>query len=279
MPDTAAVPAETSMIKIDPRKLEKLMNLSGELVIIRSQYARLEGLLQHDLGRQKSLAAGLEKIRGLVELSQKTPDRAEKTNAEIQETLTGILPLARYDQAMNHIQTISQTTSALEKTSSEIQSNVMQVRMSASGDTDKTMLTLAIIQSLLVVVGGEIYAFPLESVTEIIKVSAKDIYTVDGNTTVKLRDHALSLVELEKVIQAKPNAASENEDEKRIVIITDGKNQLGVLVDAMVGKDEVVLKSFTRHFSRVKGIIGASILADGNVALILDPATIIKESR
>ena len=279
MTDTAALPAEAATIKIDPRKLEKLMNLSGELVIIRSQYARLEGLLRHDLGRQKSLVLGLEKVRSLVELAVKTPDRAERTHAELLEAIGELMPLSRYDQAMSHIQTISQTTSSLEKTSSEIQSGIMKARMSASGEQDKTMLTLAIIQSLLVVVGGEIYAFPLESVTEIIKVSKKDIYTVDGNTTVKLRDHALSLVELEKVIQAKPNTASNDDDEKRVVIITDGEHQLGVLVDAMVGKDEVVLKSFTRHFARVKGIIGASILADGNVALILDPATIIKESR
>ena len=279
MPDTATLPSEASTIKIDPHKLEKLMNLSGELVIIRSQYARVEGLLSHDLSRQKNLAAGLDKIRTLVELAVKSPERAEKTHAELLEALKATLPLSRFDQAMNHIQTIAQTTSSLEKTSSEIQSGIMQARMSATGEQNKTMLTLAIIQSLLVVVGGEIYAFPLESVTEIIKVSRKDIYTVDGNSTVKLRDHALSLVELEKVIHAKPNAAADHEDEKRVVIITDGQNQLGVLVDAMVGKDEVVLKSFTRHFSRVKGIIGASILADGNVALILDPATIIKESR
>ncbi|MEI8013030.1 MAG: chemotaxis protein CheW, partial [Candidatus Omnitrophota bacterium] len=138
--------------------------------------------------------------------------------------------------------------------------------------------TLAIIQALLVVVGGEVYAFPLDAVTEIIKVSPKDIYFIDGNATVKLRDHALSLIELEKVIKAKANKLSD-EGYKRVVIITDGECRLGVQVDALLGKDEIVIKSFTKHFARVQGVIGASILADGNVALILDPATIIKESR
>jgi two-component system chemotaxis sensor kinase CheA len=142
----------------------------------------------------------------------------------------------------------------------------------------KIPLTLAIIQALLVVIGGEVYALPLDAVTEIIKVPKKDIYSVDGNSTVKLRNHALSLIELEKVIKVKPNREL-NEDHKRLVIITDGENRLGVEVDSLVGKDEIVIKSFTKHFSRVKGVIGASILADGNVALILDPATIIKESR
>jgi chemotaxis protein histidine kinase CheA len=278
MPETAVLPAEDSTIKIDPRQFDKMMSLSGELVIIRSQYARLEGLLHHDIERQKNLSLNLKKMQALIELAIKSPERIERTHAELQEALNTALPLARYDQALAHIQAMAQTTSSLEKTSSEMQSGIMLARKNATGDQSKTMLTLAIIQSLLVVVGGEIYAFPLESVTEIIKIARKDIYTVDGNTTIKLRDHALSLVELEKVIQAKPNTISDD-DEKRVVIITDGKNQLGVLVDAMVGKDEVVLKSFTRHFSRVKGIIGASILADGNVALILDPATIINESR
>jgi two-component system chemotaxis sensor kinase CheA len=142
----------------------------------------------------------------------------------------------------------------------------------------KIPLTLAIIQALLVTVGGEVYALPLDAVTEIIKVPAKDIYSVDGNATVKLRNHALSLIELEKVIKVSPNKQSD-EEYKRLVIVTDGESRLGVLVDSLLGKDEIVIKSFTKHFARVKGVIGASILADGNVALILDPATIIKESR
>ncbi|NTV30251.1 MAG: hypothetical protein HGA80_09245 [Candidatus Omnitrophica bacterium] len=145
--------------------------------------------------------------------------------------------------------------------------------------TLKFPLTLAIIQSLLVVVGGDVFALPLDAVTEIFKVPQKDIYSVDGNATVKLRDHALSLIELEKVIHVKPNKAVAEDEDKRVVIVTDGETRLGVLVDSLVGKDEIVIKSFTKHFANVKGIIGASILADGNVALILDPATIIKESR
>ena len=135
MPDTATLPSEASTIKIDPHKLEKLMNLSGELVIIRSQYARVEGLLSHDLSRQKNLAAGLDKIRTLVELAVKSPERAEKTHAELLEALKATLPLSRFDQAMNHIQTIAQTTSSLEKTSSEIQSGIMQARMTRAPKT------------------------------------------------------------------------------------------------------------------------------------------------
>ncbi len=95
---------------------------------------------------------------------------------------------------------------------------------------------------------------------------------------VKLRDHALSFVELAKVINVKPNAVL-HEGGKRIVIITDGHVRLGILVDALIGKEEIVIKSFTCHFSKVNGISGASILADGDIALILDPSVIIRESR
>src|SRR3989338_2694645 len=67
----------------------------------------------------------------------------------------------------------------------------------------KIPLTLAIIQSLLVVVDGEIYAFPLEAVTEIIKVTDDMIYSIDGNDTVKLREQVLSLIELRNVIHVR----------------------------------------------------------------------------
>ncbi|MCA9400483.1 MAG: chemotaxis protein CheA [Candidatus Omnitrophica bacterium] len=144
----------------------------------------------------------------------------------------------------------------------------------------KIPLTLAIINALLVVIGKEIYALPLESVVEIIKVSHDEVYSIDGNETVKLREHALSLIELEKVIKINGTQdRQENQSSRKVVIVTDGESQLGVIVDDLIGKDEIVIKSFTEHFANVRGLTGASILADGRVALILDPTTIIRESR
>lgn len=139
-------------------------------------------------------------------------------------------------------------------------------------------LTLAIIQALLVIIGEDTYAFPLEAVTEVIKASKTDVYSIDGNSTVKLRDHALSIVNLEDVIRLKGKKRSELVD-KKVVIINDGEFQLGVIVDELIGEEEIVIKSLSDHFSKVKGVAGASILADGQVALILDPVTIINEAR
>ncbi len=143
--------------------------------------------------------------------------------------------------------------------------------------TLKIPLTLAIIQALNVVIGDEIFAFPLDAVTEIIKIDADDIYSIDGNDTVKLRGHALSIVELENIIKVKGNQRDKTKS-RIIVVITDGNEQLGVTIDSLVGKDEIVIKSLSEHFANVKGISGASILGDGRIALILDPIAIIKES-
>ncbi|MFH0753381.1 MAG: chemotaxis protein CheW [Candidatus Omnitrophota bacterium] len=263
---------------IDPHKLDHLMGLSSELVIIRSQYARTEKLLRHDLSRQKELAQGIARAKALLEIVFKEPARAQKALADLDGVITGLNALSRFDEASGHILSMAHTTSALEKASSDIQSGIAEVRLAASGGKTDASSAMAIIPALLVVVGDEICAFPISAVTEIINVPKKDIYTVDGNMTMKLRDHALSLVELSKVIQAEANAAHD-ETLKRVVVITDGKDKLGIMVDSLLGKDEIVLKSLTKHYAGVKGIVGASILADGNVALILDPSAIIKCSK
>ncbi|MBU0650738.1 chemotaxis protein CheA [bacterium] len=149
----------------------------------------------------------------------------------------------------------------------------------------KIPLTLAIIQALLITVEEQTFAIPLEGVVEIIKVDRDSIYSVDGNDTVKLREHALSLVDLFGVINLKSVKPKENSEEnnsvkedKKIVVISDGMQQLGLSVDSLIGEEEIVIKSLTEHFANVKGIGGASILGDGRIALILDPLSIIREA-
>jgi chemotaxis protein histidine kinase CheA len=255
------------------------MNLSGELVIIRSQYVRTERLLQHDLSRQKELAQTVDQAKTLQDIAVKEPARTQKALADLGRILNRLDELSRFDEAVGLVQGIAHTTSALEKTSSDLQSGIVKLRIEASGGDVNASSAMSIVPALLVVVGAEICAFPLSSVTEIINVPKKDIYTVDGNTTMKLRDHALSLIELSKIIQFEANSQNADGQIKRVVVITDGNDKLGVIVDSLLGKDEVVLKSLTKHFADVQGIVGASILADGNVALILDPAAIIKASK
>jgi two-component system chemotaxis sensor kinase CheA len=136
-------------------------------------------------------------------------------------------------------------------------------------------LTLAIIQALLIVISDEVYAIPLESVLEIIKVNPKDIYYIDGGETIKLRGHALSIINLQDTIKLK---ASEKEGKgyHTVVVVTNGEEQLGIILDSLIGEQEIVIKSLSEHFSNVKGIVGASVLGDGTISLILDVQAIIR---
>jgi two-component system chemotaxis sensor kinase CheA len=143
--------------------------------------------------------------------------------------------------------------------------------------TLKIPLTLVIVKALLVVLEKETYAFPLNSVVEIVKVSSKEIYSVDGNDTIKLRGHALSLVDLGRIIGIK-TGSGEKPAQRKIVVITDGERRLGVPVDSLIGEEEIVIKSLPEHFASVRGISGASILGDGTVTLILDPAVLIERA-
>ncbi len=138
----------------------------------------------------------------------------------------------------------------------------------------KIPLTLAIIQALLVKIGDYTFAFPVETVVEIIKVNISDIYLIDGNPIVKLREHALSLVELKNVIYVQGKDRS-NYSYYNVVIISDGINRVGVVVDELIAKEEIVIKSLPNHFVNVQGVAGAAILADGSISLILDIHTII----
>jgi len=141
----------------------------------------------------------------------------------------------------------------------------------------KIPLTLAIIQALLVKMGESTYAFPLESVNEIVQVPQEEIHSLDGVDTVKLRGHALNLIELEKTIKVK-GQPRRNQPSTTMVVITDGEAQVGVVIDSLIGEEEIVVKSLSEHFNRVRGVTGASILGDGTIALILDSVSIIKEA-
>ncbi len=142
----------------------------------------------------------------------------------------------------------------------------------------KIPLTLVIVKALLVSFGGENYAFPLSSVVEIVKVAMDEIYSIDGNNTIKLRDHALSLVDLQHIMGL-DRSADAKITHRKIVVITDGAEKIGIPVDTLIGEEEIVIKNLPEHFSTVKGINGASILGDGSVALVLDPAAILSLAR
>jgi len=145
--------------------------------------------------------------------------------------------------------------------------------------TMKIPLTLAIIQALLVQVKNEAYAFPLESVVEIIRVPADEIFAIDGNDTVRVRGDALSLISLQALLSRSATSECEGDGSRLVVVVTDGDQRLGLVVDTLIGEEEIVIKSLTDHFKKVKCISGASVLGDGSIALILDPFSVIAEAK
>jgi two-component system chemotaxis sensor kinase CheA len=129
-------------------------------------------------------------------------------------------------------------------------------------------LTLAIVLSLLIKVGEETYAISLENVEETILVKRENIKTVHGAPATLLRGEVLSLSDLGDVLRT--SAEDSQRDEYPVVVVKIGKNKIGFIVSELIGQQEIVIKSLGRFLSKIKGIAGATILGDGNVALILD---------
>jgi len=129
-------------------------------------------------------------------------------------------------------------------------------------------LTLAIIQALLVVIGSEKYAIPLNSIKEIIKITPDQIKNVQKQDVVLLRNTVIPIVKLGEILEV-----PEDDKEKKnltVVIVKKGEKLSGFLVDSLIGQQEIVIKSLGKLLSGIKSIAGATILGDGNVALILD---------
>ena len=132
-------------------------------------------------------------------------------------------------------------------------------------------LTLAIVLALLIKVGEETYAIPLENVEETILVKKENVRTVHGTPATLLRGEVLTLCSLAGSLGA--SAIREEESgEFPVVVVKTGRMRVGFIVDDLIGQQDIVIKSLGRFLSKIRGIAGATILGDGNVALILDVA-------
>jgi len=130
-------------------------------------------------------------------------------------------------------------------------------------------LTLAIIQSLLVEVVGEIYSIPLSSVLETLRVDQRKFHLIGGQEVLKLRDIVLPLVRLQKVFNVQPQGDAD--DFCYVVVVGAAEKRMGLVVTRLVGQQEVAIKSLGNYLANIPGIAGSTILGDGRVALIIDP--------
>ena len=136
----------------------------------------------------------------------------------------------------------------------------------------KLPLTLAIIQALMVAVKDEIYAIPLSSVDETTIVANDDIKMIQNQEVITLRRSVLPLYRLARLIDL-PGDLDENA-EKYVVVVRKGDRQIGLVVDTLIGQQEIVIKSLGRLLVGISGIAGAIVAGDGNVRLILDITTL-----
>ncbi|MGE5397862.1 MAG: chemotaxis protein CheW [Chitinophagales bacterium] len=134
-------------------------------------------------------------------------------------------------------------------------------------------LTLAIIQALLVKVGPEIYAIPLTSVDETTMIEKQDIKMVQSQEVILLRGNVLPLARARTLLEVLESA--QDDESMYVVVVRRGGKQLGLIVDALIGQQEIVIKSLGKLLLGVHGIAGATILGDGGVALILDVGTLL----
>ena len=134
-------------------------------------------------------------------------------------------------------------------------------------------LTLAIIQALMVTVGGEKYAISLGSIQTIEDIKPGDIKLVQNREVISLRDTVIPIIRLSKELDIE---SSKSPDENMVVVIVKkGEKLAGLVTDELMGQQEIVIKSLGRYISKCKIISGATILGDGEVALILDANALI----
>ncbi|WP_434153594.1 chemotaxis protein CheA [Pseudomonas sp. JZ134] len=153
--------------------------------------------------------------------------------------------------------------------------NVFSNKGQGSKIVIKVPLTLAIMPTLMVMLGDQAFAFPLVNVNEIFHLDLSRTNVVDGQEVVVVRDKALPLFYLKRWL-VKDAAYDEQQQEGHVVILSVGTQRIGFVVDQLVGQEEVVIKPLGKMLQGTPGMSGATITGDGRIALILDVPSMLK---
>jgi two-component system, chemotaxis family, sensor kinase CheA len=133
-------------------------------------------------------------------------------------------------------------------------------------------LTLAIIQALMVEMAGETFAIPLSGVLESIRMEAAEIHQVASGELIKLRDRLLPIVRLDRFFGIRRAVCRDTE---YVVVVGSGEKRGGIVVDRLLGQQEIVIKAMDDYLGELPGIAGGTVLGDGRVSLIIDIAALI----
>lgn len=155
--------------------------------------------------------------------------------------------------------------------------NVDIVTVKGKGSTFKIRLplTLAIIQALLVSVSDEIYAIPLASIDSTININCSEIKMVQNKEVILLRGQIIPILRLAEALNVPVDPNKETQEDIFVVVVQIGNQKCGIIVDNLIGQQEIVIKSLGKLMTGIKIIAGATILGNGQVALILDVGSLI----
>ena len=132
-------------------------------------------------------------------------------------------------------------------------------------------LTVAIVTCLMVDVNKTLYAIPISTIERTVIIKKNDIKTINGKEVFILREEDIPLIRLNEVF----GMDEERQDRMHVIVLESGTNRIGIVVDKVVSQQQILLKSLDGFVKRINGIGGATILGDGSVALIVDPATLL----
>lgn len=163
-----------------------------------------------------------------------------------------------------------------------VKSNIEKLKGSVSVTSEKGVgskftirlpLTLAIIQGLLVRVGKEVYSIPITNIIESVRVKQGEINTIDNYEVLNVRNEVISILRLSRLFNIKDAGKGEY---NFIVIVGSQEKKIGIMVDSLIGEEDVVIKPLHDKFTSSPGIAGASILGDGSVSLIIDVSQLLE---
>jgi len=140
----------------------------------------------------------------------------------------------------------------------------------------KLPLTLAIIQALMVSVGEETYAIPVNSIIQTNRIKREDVFKVENRDVIKFRDEVISLIFLDTIFQVSKEKENDN---IYVVVVSVGDTKVGIVVDSMIGELDIVIQPLNNKLTKVSGVAGAAILGNGDIALILDINQLIEAQQ
>ena len=139
-------------------------------------------------------------------------------------------------------------------------------------------ITLAIIQALVIEAAGQTFCIPLNSVIESIMVQREEIHTIEGHEVVWVRGRTLPLIHLARVFELVQDPGRRGYDRLYVVVVGLAQHRVGLVVDELLGQQDVVIKPIGKALRQVPGIAGATELGDNRTVLLIDVATLVSES-